>query len=140
LRKDALVNLELPARAGDRLGGHIVQGHVDGVAQLLALERSSGGEDYWLRLRLPRELVRYVVAKGSIAVEGISLTVARVEGNEVGIAMIPHTRDATNLHSLAPGDPLNVEVDVVAKYAEKMLQGEAAPSNVTLERLLREGF
>jgi riboflavin synthase len=134
------VNLELPMRAGGRMGGHVVQGHVDGVGKLLALEKVEGGEDYWLRAEIPAELAKYVVFKGSIAIEGISLTVARIEGKAVTVAVIPHTYEATNLNSLRAGDSLNLEVDVLAKYAEKMLKGEDVPEAVTLERLISEGF
>ncbi len=140
LHKGALVNLELPTKADGRLGGHVVQGHVDGVGQLLDLRKAMGGEDYWLRVEVPAELARYVVFKGSIAIEGISFTVARVQGREVTCAVIPHTFQATNLPSLKPGEAVNIEVDILAKYAERMLVGEAAPSNITLERLIREGF
>lgn len=140
LRPQAVVNLELPARAGSRLGGHIVQGHVDGVGKLLSLERVENAEDYWLSVEIPSDLARYVAWKGSIAIEGISLTVAKVEGNVVGVAIIPHTREATNLHSLAPGDPVNIETDIIAKYTEKMLRGEAPPGELTLEKLVEQGF
>jgi riboflavin synthase len=140
LSKDALVNLELPMRAGTPLGGHIVQGHVDGVGKLLSLEKIKDSNDYWLRLTIPRELARYVVEKGSITVEGISLTVAKVSEIEVSIAIIPHTYKATNLHSLQPGAPLNIEVDVLAKYAEKLALQKPASSSITLERLMKEGF
>jgi riboflavin synthase len=140
LAKGALVNLELPMRAGAPLGGHIVQGHVDGVAKLLSLEKIRSSDDYWLRLTIPPELTRYVVEKGSITVEGISLTVARISGNEVTIAIIPHTYKATNLHSLKPGAPLNIEVDVLAKYAEKMALNKSESSSITLGRLIEEGF
>lgn len=134
------VNLELPMRAGGRMGGHVVQGHVDGVGKLLALEKVEGGEDYWLRVEIPPELAKYVVFKGSIAIEGISLTVARIEGTTLTVAIIPHTYEVTNLKSLKAGDGLNLEVDILAKYAEKMLKGEAVPGAVTLERLISEGF
>ena len=134
------VNLELPMRAGGRMGGHVVQGHVDGVAKLLALEKIEGGEDYWLRVEIPAELARYVVFKGSIAIEGISLTVARIEGTTLTVAIIPHTYEVTNLRSLKPGDGMNIEVDILAKYAEKMLKGEDVPGAVTLEKLVSEGF
>jgi len=140
LAKGALVNLELPMKAGGRMGGHIVQGHVDGVARFLGLEKIEGKDDYWLRLEIPAELARYVVFKGSISVEGISLTVAQIEGTEVTIAIIPHTYEMTNLKQFRPGDPMNIEVDIIAKYAEKMVLGQAAPGNVTLERLVSEGF
>jgi riboflavin synthase len=140
IAEGAEVNLELSMRAGGRMGGHVVQGHVDGVARLLALERVEGGEDYWLRCEIPAELAKYVVFKGSIALEGISLTVARIEGTAVTVAIIPYTYAATNLKSLQVGDALNLEVDVLAKYAEKMLKGEDVPGAVTLDRLISEGF
>ena len=140
LKKGALINLELPMKADGRMGGHIVQGHVDGVGRFLGLDRIEGKDDYWLRLEIPAELAKYVVFKGSIAIEGISLTVAQIEGTEVTIAIIPHTWEMTNLRQLQPGDPLNIEVDIIAKYAEKMLLGQAAPGAVTLERLVGEGF
>ena len=140
IAEGAEVNLELPMRAGGRMGGHVVQGHVDGVGKLLALEKVEGGEDYWLRLEIPAELAKYVVFKGSIAIEGISLTVARIEGTAVTVAIIPHTYQVTNLRSLQPGDALNLEVDILAKYAEKMLKGEDVPGGVTLEKLISEGF
>ena len=140
LSKGALVNLELPMRAGAPLGGHIVQGHVDSVGTLLSLEKIKNNDDYWLRITIPEALRRYVVEKGSITVEGISLTVARVREAEVSIAIIPHTYKATNLRSLRPGAPLNIEADVLAKYAEKMAQEKPAASSITLERLIAEGF
>jgi len=140
LSPGALVNLELPMKADGRMGGHIVQGHVDGVARFLALEKIEGKDDYWLRLEIPADLARYVVFKGSIAIEGISLTVARIEGTEVTIAVIPHTYEMTNLKQFRPGDPMNIEVDIIAKYAEKMILGQAVPGNITLQRLMAEGF
>jgi riboflavin synthase len=134
------VNLELPTRAGARLGGHVVQGHVDGVGKLLSMERIPGGDDWRMAIELPSGLERYVVFKGSISIEGISLTVASIEGRRVSIAVIPHTYQATNLRTLQPGDAVNIEVDVIAKYAEKMVQGEDAPGSITAERLMSEGF
>ena len=139
LEPETLVNLELPMKHGQRTGGHVVQGHVDGVGTLTALERIPGADDYWLRLTLPPELMRYVVHKGSIAIEGISLTVAKVEHNEITIAIIPHTWEATNLRSLRAGDPVNIEVDVLAKYAERLLAAKP-DSGLTLDRLIAEGF
>jgi len=139
LRKGSLVNLELPAQTGARLGGHIVQGHVDGVARLAGLERIPGGDDWRLSLEIPPELTRYVVAQGSISVEGISLTVARIEDTHVEIAIIPHTYQATNLHALSAGDPLNIEVDVLAKYAEKLARGATA-GKLTVAELIKQGF
>jgi len=136
------VNLELAMRADSdrRFGGHAVQGHVDGVGRLASLMRLHGREDYWLTVSLPKDLAKYVVEKGSITIEGISLTVASVEGLKVRVAIIPHTFSATNLRELKSGDPLNIEVDVMAKYVEKMLEHKNTSSNVTLERLEREGF
>jgi riboflavin synthase len=140
IKKDALVNLELPMRADGRFGGHIVQGHVDGTGKFLGLDRVQGADDYWLRIEIPPELARYVIFKGSLCIEGISLTVAQIEGTKVSAATIPHTVKMTNLKSLKPGDPVNLEVDLVAKYVEKMIKGESANSSLTVERLVREGF
>src|SRR6202140_4674900 len=140
IKPGALVNLELPMRAGGRFGGHIVQGHVDGTGKFLALDRVREADDYWLRIEIPPELARYVIFKGSLCIEGISLTVAQIEGTKVTAAIIPHTVKMTNLKSLKPGDPLNLEVDMVAKYVEKMIKGKSANSSLTVERLVREGF
>jgi riboflavin synthase len=144
----SVVNLELPTPAGSPLGGHVVQGHVDGVGTLLALDPVSvqagtaGGSqtDWVMRLRLPEALVRYVVEKGSIAVEGISLTVAGIAGDEVWIAILPHTYSATNLHTLTPGMAVNLEVDVMAKYAESRGRAEAGKRELTVEYLLANGY
>jgi riboflavin synthase len=140
IKKDAQVNLELPMRADGRFGGHIVQGHVDGNGKFLALDRIQGADDYWLRIEIPAELARYVIFKGSLCIEGISLTVAKIEGTKVTAAIIPHTVKMTNLKSLRPGDPVNLEVDMVAKYVEKMLKGESANSSLTVEKLVSQGF
>lgn len=139
LQKGSLVNLELPTQAQDRLGGHIVQGHVDGTGKLLHLKRIEGGEDWRLVIEIPPALTRYVVPQGSITVEGISLTVAAISDGRVEIAIIPHTYQATNLHGLRAGDPVNIEVDILAKYAEKMAQG-AAPGKLTIAELIKQGF
>jgi riboflavin synthase len=136
----ALVNLELPMKADGRFGGHIMQGHVDGVGELIGLERIANSENWWLRIQLPRDVEKYTVYKGSIAIEGISLTVAKLEARTCTIAIIPHTVEMTNLNSLKPGDPLNLEADVIAKYVEKMLHGESAESSLTIEELVRQGF
>jgi len=124
LREGSTVNLELPTPAGSPLGGHVVQGHVDGTATLLSLDPLNPGADpattdWRLRLAIPNELTRYVVEKGSITIEGISLTVASIIANQVEVAIIPHTYAATSLHTLSPGSPLNIEVDVLSKYAER---------------------
>ncbi|HWY67141.1 MAG TPA: riboflavin synthase [Terriglobales bacterium] len=138
LAPGALVNLELPTPAGTPLGGHVVQGHVDGTGRLVLFELTAPGrEDRWLEIEIPQSLTRYVVEKGSITVEGISLTVAAIAGTHVTIAIIPHTYQATNLRTLKPGDPVNVEVDVLARYAEK--QRRTARS-WTVEELVSRGF
>ncbi len=139
IKEGALVNLELPMRADGRFDGHIVQGHVDGTGKFLALDPIEGAEDYWLRIEIPLELARYVISKGSLSIEGISLTVAKIEGTKVTVAIIPHTVALTNLKSLHPGDPVNLEVDMIAKYVEKMM-GERAGSSITLEKLVKAGF
>lgn len=139
LQTGSLVNLELPARAQDRLGGHVVQGHVDGVGRLLRLEKINGGEDWRLEMEIPPSLAKYVVPQGSITVEGISLTVAAIDGNRVEIAIIPHTYQATNLNALRAGDPLNIEVDVLAKYAEKMAMARGL-GKLTVAELIKQGF
>ena len=140
IKTGALVNLELPMRADGRFGGHIVQGHVDGTGKFVALDEIPGADNYWLRIEIPPDLARYVIFKGSLSIEGISLTVAKVEGTEVTVAIIPHTTEMTNLKSLKPGDPVNLEVDMIAKYVEKMMRGDSTNSSINVERLVREGF
>ena len=143
LQPGAIVNLELPTPAGSPMGGHVVQGHVDGVGTLLTLTPLDGANlahtDWRLRIQLPPELTRYVAPQGSITIEGISLTVAAVEAEVVSIAIIPHTYAATSLRTLVPGSPINIEVDVLAKYAEK----QAIPRHtwtVTEDYLLANGY
>jgi riboflavin synthase len=140
IHEGALVNLELPMKADGRLGGHIVQGHVDGVGKVIALERIADSENWWLHIELPSEIEKYTVYKGSISIEGISLTVAKLEGRRCTIAIIPHTVEMTNLHSLRPGDPVNLEADLIAKYVEKMMSIDSAESSLTVEELVRQGF
>ncbi len=140
MHEGALVNLELPMKADGRFGGHIVQGHVDGVGKLLALERIADSDNFWLRIELPREIEKYTVYKGSISIEGISLTVANLEGKNCTIAIIPHTVEMTNLNSLKPGDPVNLEADLIAKYVEKMMTSDPMESSLTVEELVRQGF
>jgi riboflavin synthase len=140
MQEGALVNLELPMKADGRFDGHIVQGHVDGVGKLIEFERIADSENWWLHIEIPPEIEKYTVYKGSISIEGISLTVAKLEGNRCTIAIIPHTVELTNLGSLKPGDPVNLEADVIAKYVEKMMKGESAQSSITVEELVRQGF
>ncbi|SRR5581483_1647434 len=140
INQGALVNLELPMKADGRFGGHIVQGHVDGVGKLISLDRIPDSENWWLKIELPEELDRYVVYKGSLSIEGISLTVAKIEDRQCTVAIIPHTVEMTNLTSLQTGDPVNLEVDLIAKYVEKMLKSESSEGAITLEYLVSQGF
>jgi riboflavin synthase len=140
IHEGARVNLELPMKANGRFGGHIVQGHVDGVGRLIELERIADSKNWWLHVEIPSEIEKYTVFKGSISIEGVSLTVAKLEGNRCTIAIIPHTVEMTNLGSLKPGDPVNLEADLIAKYVEKMMRHEPAESHLTIEELVRQGF
>src|SRR5208337_1285256 len=140
MHEGALVNLELPMKADGRFGGHIVQGHVDGVGKLIEFERIADSENWWLHIEIPSEVEKYTVYKGSISIECISLTVAKLEKNRCTIAIIPHTVEVTNLNSLKPGDPVNLEADLIAKYVEKMIPRELAESTLTVEELVRQGF
>jgi riboflavin synthase len=124
LRTGSRVNLERPLLPSMRLSGHIVQGHVDGTGEFIGIE-PLGDENFWLKIQLPEGLERYFVEKGSIAIDGISLTIASIEGRDVGIAIIPHTYESTSLSMHKPGDRVNVEVDVIAKHVEKLLAGRS---------------
>jgi riboflavin synthase len=142
LRLDAVLNLELPTPAGSPLGGHVVQGHVDGTATLLALDAitpDAPETDWRLRIELPESLIRYVVPQGSITIEGISLTVASIVDNIVEVAIIPHTYATTSLHTLTPRSPLNIEVDVLSKYAERQL-AKHEKFTLTEEYLIANGY
>ncbi len=121
LEEGARVNLERALRVGDRLGGHLVQGHVDGVGEIVAVEEVPGTR--LVSIRIPSGLARYLVVKGSLCVAGVSLTIAALEDDVVTIGLIPHTLSMTNLEDLDVGDRVNLEVDVVAKYVERMLPG-----------------
>jgi riboflavin synthase len=142
------VNLELPTPAGAPLGGHVVQGHVDGTGTLLSLEpidERAAREiaDWWLRVAVPENISRYMVEKGSIAIEGISLTIARwepgtPEGDVVSVAIIPHTYARTNLHRLKVGQPVNIEADVLIKFMEQQSAGPRF--ELTLEYLIANGY
>jgi len=140
ITQSAQVNLELPLKADGRMGGHMVQGHVDGTARFVALEPIANADDFWLLLDIPEDLEKYVVFKGSIAVEGISLTVAKLEGLRLTIAIIPHTIKMTNLGSLKAGDPVNIETDIVAKYLEKWTHRDEQTGSLTVDRLVAQGF
>jgi riboflavin synthase len=119
VEESSRVNLELAMKAGDRLGGHIVQGHVDGVGTIASVE--DDGFARRVRVELPRELLRYVVDKGSITLSGVSLTVAELGDSWAEVSLIPETLERTNLGEAAPGDRINVECDVIAKYVERLM-------------------
>jgi riboflavin synthase len=140
ITEGAQINLELPLKVDARMGGHIVQGHVDGTGRLAGLEPIAKADDFWLHIDIPEDLEKYLVFKGSIAVEGISLTVAALEGLRLTIAIIPHTIQMTNLKSLKPGDPVNIETDIVAKYLEKWTKRDEQAHALTVERLVAQGF
>jgi riboflavin synthase len=120
LTPGSIVNLERPAALGDRLSGHIVQGHVDDTAEFLGLERLPDG-NWWLKVRIPTTLHRYLIHKGSVTLDGVSLTVAALDAGVLGVAIIPHTYEYTILHTYRPGARINVEVDLIGKYVEKLL-------------------
>ncbi len=115
----APVNLEPALRAGDPLGGHLVSGHVDGVATVIS--QTTDARSTRLVIEVPAELARYIARKGSVAVDGVSLTVNEVEGMRFGVNLIPHTRDVTTLRNLVPGSAVNLEIDQVARYVERLL-------------------
>jgi riboflavin synthase len=124
LQPGSPVNLERPLRANSRLDGHFVLGHVDGTAEIVALEALGEG-NWWLRIRVPRELLRYIVSKGSLAVDGISLTVAEIEDELVSFTIIPHTYEHTTLRTYSAGSRVNLEVDILAKHLEKLVPAGA---------------
>lgn len=140
ITQGARVNLELPLRADGRIGGHLVQGHVDGIGCFLTLEPIANANDFCLLIDIPADLEKYVVFKGSIAIEGISLTVAKLEGLRLTAAIIPHTVQMTNLGSLKNGDPVNLETDIVAKYLEKWTTRDREAVPLTVDRLVALGF
>lgn len=127
LAAGSLVNLERPLLATGRLSGHVVQGHVDGTGEFLGLDEL-GDDNWWLRIGIPDELDKYLVYKGSIAIDGISLTVADVKDRVVSVTIIPHTYRMTTLQQYNRGSRVNLECDVFAKYLEKMLEGLAIPA------------
>jgi len=121
LHQGSIVNLERPLRANSRLDGHFVLGHVDGTAEITALT-PLGNDNWWLTIRVPEQLTRYIVEKGSLAVDGISLTVAGVEARQISFTIIPHTYEHTTLRAYVPGVAVNVEVDILAKHLERLQQ------------------
>ena len=138
LKLGDIVNLERAMSANGRFGGHIVSGHVDGVATLIGLKNT--GEFYDLQIKLANEEAKYVIRKGSITINGISLTIASVKDNLINIAIIPHTYENTCLKSLKMGDLVNIEVDILAKYIEKFLSKNDDRSRIDIYFLQRNGF
>jgi len=124
-KKGDQVNLELPMKAGERFEGHFVSGHVEGVAKLI--KQKIDGNSYRLTFTIPSELVKYMIPQGSVALNGISLTIADIEGDIIMVSIIPHTWDITDLHDLSIGDKVNVETDLLAKYAEKLVLSNSKP-------------
>ncbi|MBI1174956.1 MAG: riboflavin synthase [Sideroxydans sp.] len=122
-RQGAKVNLEKALRLSDRLGGHLVSGHVDGVGEVVAF--NDVGESWRLIVRAPHELAKYIAQKGSITINGVSLTVNRVAGNEFEVNLIPHTLAVTTLHELKAGAKVNLEIDLIARYVERMMTVES---------------
>jgi riboflavin synthase len=120
LKRGSRVNLERPLHANSRLDGHFVLGHVDATAEIVSIQ-ALGDDNWWLRIRMSPELTRYVVSKGSLAVDGISLTVAEMKDHLVGFTIIPHTFENTTLKSYGPGSRVNIEVDILAKHIEKLM-------------------
>ncbi|HWY26632.1 MAG TPA: riboflavin synthase [Candidatus Angelobacter sp.] len=135
-----VVNLERPLAAGARLGGHFVQGHVDGIGRITRL--APEGDSWWLSVRVPEDLRRYVAEKGSIAIDGISLTVARWQDGIADIAIIPFTHQHTNVHAMTVNDAVNLETDMLAKYVESLLDAKkpSATAHLKLSDLKEQGF
>jgi riboflavin synthase len=133
------VNLERPLPAGGRLGGHIVQGHVDTTAEFLSLD-ALGDDNWWLKIRVPPEIDPYLVYKGSIAIDGISLTIAALQADVLSVTIIPHTYRNTTLAGYRPGSRLNIECDILAKHVEKLVQKWYPKPPLTIDRLRDEGW
>lgn len=139
LRAGSRVNLERPMSPSGRLSGHIVQGHVDGTGEFVALD-ALGDDNWWLRIRVPAELDPYLVFKGSIAIDGISLTIAALEGDVLSVTIIPHTYRNTTLAGYRTGDRINLECDVLAKHVEKLLRKLDLKTPLTVEKLRENGY
>jgi riboflavin synthase len=139
LRSGSRVNLERPLSPSGRLSGHIVQGHVDGTGEFLSMEEL-GDENWWLRIRVPAELDPFLVFKGSIAIDGISLTIAALEGDTLSVTIIPHTYRNTTLGGYRAGARVNLECDILAKHVEKMLRKLDVKKPLTVERLREQGY
>ncbi len=142
LKKGARVNLEQPLTAGKEFGGHFVLGHVDTIGRVTHL--TPEGKNWWFGVQVPAEFARYIVPKGSITIDGISLTVARWQNNIAEVAVIPYTYENTNIRERKPGDAANLEGDVLGKYVERYLEtrsfSPSQQSQLTVARLVEEGF
>ena len=139
LRAGSRVNLERPLSPTGRLNGHIVQGHVDGTGEFLSLE-PLGDDNWWLRIRVPAELDPYLVYKGSIAIDGISLTIAALEKDVLSVTIIPHTFRGTTLGGYRSGARVNLECDVLAKHVEKLIKRLDLKPALTVDKLREQGF
>jgi riboflavin synthase len=139
LRAGSRVNLERPLSPTGRLGGHIMQGHVDATGEFLSLE-ALGDDNWWLRIRVPPELDPFLVYKGSIAIDGISLTIAALEGDVLSATIIPHTWRNTTLGGYRPGARVNLECDILAKHVEKLLRKLDVKSPLTVDKLRENGY
>jgi len=139
LRPGSRVNLERPLSPTSRLSGHIVQGHVDGTGEFVSFE-SLGADNWWLRVRVPPELDAFLVFKGSIAIDGISLTIAALESDVLSVTIIPHTYRNTTLGGYRPGARVNIECDVLAKHVEKLLRKLELKQPLSVERLRENGY
>src|SRR5579885_3148899 len=140
LKQGERVNLEQPLTAGKELGGHFVLGHVDGTGRVARLEPE--GDNWWYSVEVPKDFARYIVDKGSVTIDGISLTVARWKPPVVEIAVIPYTYEHTNIRHRKPGDAVNLEADILGKYIERYLEARngGAASNITIAGLREQGF
>ena len=139
LRAGSRVNLERPLSAEGRLSGHIVQGHVDATGEYLSLD-ALGDENWWLRVRVPAELDPFLVFKGSIAIDGVSLTIAALEGDVLAVTIIPHTYRHTTLGAYRAGARVNLECDILAKHVEKLLRKLDVKTPLTVEKLKENGY
>ncbi|MGA2131411.1 MAG: riboflavin synthase [Bryobacteraceae bacterium] len=139
LRAQARVNLERPLSPNGRLSGHIVQGHVDATGEFLSLEML-GDDNWWLKVRVPPEIDNYLVFKGSVAIDGISLTIAALDADVLSVTIIPHTYRHTTLGTYQPGSRVNIECDILAKHVEKLVRNLDLKPRLTIERLREQGY
>ena len=139
LRPGSAVNLERPLSPHGRLGGHIVQGHVDGTGECVSLDELGDG-NWWLTVKIPEWIDPYVVEKGSVAIDGISLTIALLEGDQLSVTVVPHTIRNTTLRNCGPGSAVNLETDIIAKHVAKLLEKTGRGTGLTVEKLRGMGY